>query len=158
AQETARAVTPQQALDFIEHHGIVCEAARRAAIVSLADALAGETLSGNWWSHPRSQAIFTITRAVRAEPQVLVCRLVDGKISFVHQRLWPALVRLADRLPQKHLARVREVHTANGRHKIEEEHFPDWVPADTATAARRLTKTQALAQLAPLLPQLSINV
>jgi hypothetical protein len=144
-------MTPAQALAFIKRHGIVCESVRRVAIPSLADAVAGESLSGNWWSHPKGKAIFAVTRAVRESPQVLVCRLVDDKISFVHERLWPALVRMADRFPPKRLARVTEVHSASGKHVLEETPFPDWVPAASAAAGKRLSERQALADLAMLL-------
>jgi hypothetical protein len=144
-------MTPAQALAFIKRHGVVCEAVRRGAIASLADAVAGEPLKGSWWSHPQGKAIFALTRAVRDSPQVLVCRLVDGKITFVHERLWPALVRMADRFPTKRLARVAEVHSASGKHVLEEVPFPDWVPPKSAAAAKRLSERQALADLAMLL-------
>ena len=144
-------MTPVQALTFIKRHGIVCESVRRGAIPSLADAVAGESLSGNWWSHPKGKAIFAVTRAVRDSPYVLVCRLVDDKITFVHERLWPALVRMADRFPPKRLARVTEVHSAGGKHVLQETPFPDWLPAASAAAAKRLSQQQALADLAMLL-------
>lgn len=144
-------MTPAQALAFIKRHGIVCESVRRGTIASLADAVAGEPLTGNWWSHPKGKAIFAVTRAVRDSPQVLVCRLVDDKVTFVHERLWPALVRMADRFAPKRLARVAEVHSASGKHVLEEIPFPDWVPAKSAAAAKRLSERQALADLAMLL-------
>ncbi len=134
AQET-EVLTPAQALAVIERHGIVCEAVRRVGIPSLVDAIAGETVLGNWWSHPLSRTIFTLTRAVRAAPQVLVCRLVDGKITFVHERLWRALADTAALFPRKHLARLHETHTGRGRHEVTETPYPDWLPARRASAA-----------------------
>jgi hypothetical protein len=157
AAQKAEGMTPAQALDFIERHGIVCEAARRGAIPSLADTIAGEALRGSWWSHSCSREIFAVTRALRESPQVLVCRLVDGKISFVHERLWSALVRVADRFSPKQLARVREVHGEDGKHRVEETPFPDWVPVRTASAADRLTLPQALAALDMLHPETAIE-
>jgi hypothetical protein len=147
AAKKTEGMTPAQALDFVERHGVVCEAAHRGAIPVLTEAVAGETLRGNWWSHPRSRPIFATTRALRESPQVLVCRIVDGKISFVHERLWPALVRAATHFPAKHLARVREVHSDSGKHIVEETPFPDWIPAKVAAAAKQLTLQQALAAL-----------
>jgi len=144
AAQKAQILTPQQALDFIARHGVVAESARRPGIVSLADAIAGEPIRGNWWSHPKSRDIFAITRAVRDAPQILVCKLVDGKISFVHERLWPALARLADRFARARIARVREVHTASGKHVLDEVAFPAWLPAEAAAAAKRLSQQQAL--------------
>jgi len=140
-------MTPANALAFVERHGIVCEASRRGAIPSLVDEIAGEAVRGSWWSHPSSRAIFAATRAVRDSADVLVCRLVDGKITFVHRRLWPALARIADRFDAKQLARLREVHSANGKHVIEQTLFPDWVPADVLASGTKLGKTDAVAQL-----------
>jgi len=141
-------VTPvAKALAFVERHGVVCEASRRGAIPSLVDEVAGEAVRGNWWSHPRSSEIFAATRAVRDTPDVLVCRLVDGKVTFVHRQLWPALLRIADRFDAKRLTRLHEVHSASGKHVIEEIPFPDWVPAKVFATARQLSETDALARL-----------
>jgi len=140
-------VTPANALAFVERHGIVCEASRRRAIPSLVDEIAGEAVRGNWWSHPRSRAIFAATRAVRDSADVLVCRLVDGKITFLHRQLWTALVRIAVRFDAKQLARLREVHSASGKHVIEEMPFPDWVAAEVFATARQLSEADALARL-----------
>jgi hypothetical protein len=147
AAQKTEVMTPAQALVFVERYGVVCEAARRGSIPVLTEAVAGETLRGNWWSHPRSREIFAATRAVRESPQVLVCRVVDGKISFVHERLWPALVRAAKRFPAGNLAREREAHSASGKHVIEETPFPEWVPAKIDAAAKRMSLPQAVAAL-----------
>jgi len=146
-------MTPDDALAFVERHGIVCEASRRGGVPSLVDAIAGEAVRGNWWSHPRSRAIFAATRAVRDSADVLVCRLVDGKITFVHRRLWPALARIADRFTPECLSRLREVHAANGKHRIEETPFPDWVPPTVLATAKRLKQAQAIEALGALVVQ-----
>jgi len=103
---------------------------------------------GGWWSHPKSHEIFAVTRAIRASDNVLVCRLLKGKVTFVHRRLWPALVRTAGRLPSGHLSQVREVHTSSGRHVTTEVPFPDWVPSSILAAARTLSEEAALAEFA----------
>ena len=146
-------MTPANALAFVERHGIVCEASRRGDIPSLVDEIAGEAVRGSWWAHPRSRAIFAATRAVRDSADVAVCRLVDGKITFVHRRLWPALVRIADRFPPACLSRLREVHTATGKHMIEEMPFPDWVPPTVLATAKRLKQAQAIEALGALVAQ-----
>jgi hypothetical protein len=138
-------LTPEQALAFVERHGVVCESARVRDTPSLADAIAGEPIRGRWWSHRASKRIFALTRAVRDAPQVLVCTLVEGKITFVHDRLWPALVCVSERLPKERLARLREVHSARGQHVLESTPFPDWVPGPIASAAKRLDENDARA-------------
>ena len=139
-------MTSRQALAFIRKHGVVLEAAQGPA-PSLVEVIAGEPVRGSWWSHPKSREIFAVTRAIRDSDDVLVCRLIKGKVTFVHRRLWPALVRLAGQLPSDHLSQVREVHTSSGRHVIKEVPFPDWVPSSVRVAARSLSEDAALAEL-----------
>jgi hypothetical protein len=140
-------MTSRQALAFIRKHGIVLESAQ-GPVPSLASAIAGGPIRGSWWSHPRSREIFAVTRAIRNSDDVLVCRLIKGKITFVHRRLWPALVRAAAHLPCDRLSQVRETHTRSGRHETMEVPFPDWIPPGVRAAARRLSETAALAMLA----------
>ena len=117
-------MTSLQALAFIRKHGVVLEAAH-GPVPSLVEVIAGEPVRGRWWSHPKSDEIFAVTRAIRARDDVLVCRLIKGKVTFVHRRLWPALVRAAGRFSSDQLSQVREVHTRSGRHVTTEVPFPD---------------------------------
>ena len=138
------AMTLRQVLAFIRKHGIVLEAAQ-GPVPSVAEAIAGGPVRGSWWAHPSGHEIFAVTRAIRDSDEVLVCRLIKGKITFVHRRLWPALVRAAGRLRSDHLSQVREVHTKSGRHLTTEVPFPDWVPSRVRAAARDLSEESALA-------------
>ena len=143
-------MTPRQALAFVRKHGVVLESAQ-GSLPSLAAAIAGEPVRGSWWSHPKSREIFAVTRAIREADDVLVCRLAAGKVTFVHRRLWPALVRMSSRFPVNQLARLREIHSASGHHVTEETPFPDWVPESARTDAEELSEEKALAELAPLI-------
>ena len=84
----------EKALAFVERHGIVLQAAR-GPLPNLAEAIAGRAISGSWWGHPKGKEIFRAVRAIGESPDVLVCKLVEGKITYVHRRLWPALIKLA---------------------------------------------------------------
>jgi hypothetical protein len=139
-------MTPAEALMFVRKHGVVLEAAN-GPVPSLASAIAGEPIRGSWWSHEKSGEIFKLTRAVRDAPDVLVCRLVNGSITYVHRRLWPALVRAAERFPKDDLAEIHEQHTTSGRHVLEEIAFPGWVPPAISAAAEQLDEQVALTQL-----------
>jgi hypothetical protein len=81
---------------------------------------------------------------VNESEDILVCRLVAGKVTLVHRRLWPALVRVAKRFPPNQIAQVREEHTPSGRHVRREIPFPKWVPADVNEQAKRLGEEEAL--------------
>jgi hypothetical protein len=144
-------MTPRQALAFVRKHRVVLESAQ-GPVPSLAEAIAGAPIRGSWWAHPNGHLIFEITRAVRDSEQVLVCRLVQGKVTFVHRRVWPALVRLAPRFRKASLARISEVHTASGRHAVRSVAFPRWVPPRVQAAGSRLSEAQALRALGTWLP------
>ena len=139
-------MTLSEAAAFVRKHGVVLESAA-GPVPSLAVAIAGGPISGSWWSHPRSHEIFEITRTIRGSEDVLVCRLVKGKVTFVHRRLWPALVRVAKRFPKKQLAQVHEVHTDSGRHVAREVAFPKWVPAEVTAEASQLSEEEAVREL-----------
>jgi hypothetical protein len=141
-------VTPAEALAFVCTHGVVLESGT-GPVPSLAAAIAGEPIRGSWWAHALGREIFAVTRAIRDSPDVLVCRLVDGKITYVHRRVWPALVRLSERFPHARLAQIREVHTASGKHVAELSRFPAWVPREVAAQASDLDEKSALQQLGP---------
>lgn len=126
----------------MREHGIVLASAKGPA-PRLTEAIVGQPISGSWWSHPQSHRIYAILQAVCDSPEVLVCRLVDRKITLVHRRLWPALVRLADAFAPEQLAQVREEHTPSGRHRTRAIPFPNWVPLDCAVQARSLTIDEA---------------
>jgi hypothetical protein len=139
-------VTPKQAIAFVKANGVVLESAR-GPVPNLAEAIVGEPVRGSWWSHPQANEILVATRAVRGFPDVLVCRLVDGKVTYIHRRLWPALVRLANRFAPERLAALREVHTSTGRHEILATPFPAWVPEDVQRTAAGLPEAEAMALL-----------
>ena len=144
-------MTTAQALAFVRTHGVVLESAS-GPVPSLTAAIVGEPIHGSWWSHPQAHQIFQITRAVRAFESVLVCRLLNRRVTLVHQRLWPAVVRLADRFPPAHLAWLVESHTPAGHHRVEEAPFPDWVPAGVLRQAAALSEGDARRALGSWVP------
>jgi hypothetical protein len=136
-------MTPNQALGFAKAHGITLESGH-GPVPTLAQKIAGEAIRGSWWAHPKSRVIFRCSRALRESRDILVCRLVGGKVTYVHRRLWPAVVRLARQFDAGRLAAIREVHTATGKHKVEVVAFPKWVPSGIRRAAALLTVEQAV--------------
>jgi hypothetical protein len=131
-------------------HGMLLASAR-GPLPSVAELVAGEPIKGSWWGHPRGHEIFNTLSALDESPDVVRMRLVNGKVTLVHRRVWPALVRVADRFAPKQLAVLHEEHTASGAHRVHEQPFPNWVPADVALAANQLSEAEALAQLPPWL-------
>lgn len=139
-------MTAAEALAFIEEHGVVLVSAK-GPVPRLTEAIAGERIKGSWWGHPKGQQIFAILEVVTESEDVLVCRLIKGRITLVHRRLWPALVRLAKRFPPDQIAQVRQEHTASGRHVNKEVPFPLWVPAAVRKQAKLINEEEAIAML-----------
>jgi len=142
----ASATVLMDPIRFVEQHGVVLEAGLGPR-PNLADAVAGERIHGSWWGHEKGRAIFQSTRTVRDCDQILVCRLVGGKITYVHRRLWPAIARLANSLDKKTLAAFREEHTPSGTHRVRTIPFPRWVPPQVRQAAENISEEEALRQL-----------
>src|SRR3954452_8817271 len=109
SRQTAR-VDATEAARVLEQHGLLLESAR-GPVPNVAEMVAGEPIRGSWWGHRDSHAIFAVINALADSPDVVRLRIVNGKITLVHRRLWPALVRLAEHFPLERLAAVREEHT-----------------------------------------------
>src|SRR5258706_13425904 len=88
--------TAEEALAFVRQHGVVLASAKGAA-PRLTEAIVGEDIKGSWWAHPKSHHIYSILGAVADSDQVLVCRLVGGKVQLGHRRPLPSLLSLAQR-------------------------------------------------------------
>lgn len=134
--------TPAEALRWVEEHGVVVESAK-TAVPSLAATVAGQPIRGSWWAHPKAQQIFVLAEAIRESEDIVTCRLVDGKITFVHRRLWPALVRLQHRFEKDRLTKVFSEHTPSGKHVTHETPFPKWVPRELIREGKRMTEEAA---------------
>ena len=143
-------MNPKKAIAFVERCGVLLQAAR-GPVPSLAEAIAGEPIRGSWWGHPKGKDIFRAAEAVCDSPDVLVCKLVGGKVTYVHRRLWPALVKLASRFPREHLAKVWNEHTTSGAHRSRRQEFPAWVPTEVVRQAEGLSVSEAEALLSPVL-------
>ena len=133
-------------IDFIEQNGVVLESAK-GPVPNLAEALTGAPISGRWWAHPASKKSFRATGLVRGDNRVLVCRLVGGKVTYVHRRIWPALVRLEGYFEKADLARIREEHSVSGEHRLKVIPYPKWVPSSVCKRANDLSIAKALLQL-----------
>lgn len=52
----------------------------------------GGAIRGSWWSHPRTHEIYDLLQVFHRGAGALSVKLVNGKITYVHRRLWPALL------------------------------------------------------------------
>ena len=133
-------------LDWVCAQGVVLQSAR-GPLPNLAERIAGQPIRGSWWGHPCGHEIFAALTRVLGSGDVVATRLVDGKVTLLHRRVWPAVVRVADRFPAERLAAIDEAHTASGAHRTIEVAFPEWIPPEDIAAAALLTVDEALALL-----------
>jgi hypothetical protein len=143
-------MTSEEGLAFVKRHGVVLQAAR-GPVPSLAEAIAGGPIRGSWWGHPKGHEIFRVGQAICDSPDILVCKFVDGKVTYIHRRLWPALVKLASHFRKDQLAKVWNEHTRAGAHRSRRMAFPAWVPSDVMKQAQRLSLAEAQEIFSPWL-------
>jgi hypothetical protein len=63
-------------------------------LTQLAAEIAGEPIKGSWWGHRAGKQIFKIATALEASSDVVVAKLIDGRVTFLHRRHAPALIRV----------------------------------------------------------------
>jgi hypothetical protein len=133
---------------FVEEHGVVLASAR-GPVPCVAEAVAGQPIVGSWWAHPRGRAIFAALSELDDSDDVRCFKLVDGKVTFVHRRVWPALACLAGNgvIDAGRAAAIQQEHMPTGAHRNLVTPYPDWVPDDVARAAAGLTVEIARSQL-----------
>ena len=144
----AQSLKPSRWVKFVEKHGVVLASAR-GTVPSVAEQVAGEPIVGSWWAHPKGKAIFAALSELDDSDDVRCFKLLDGKVTFVHRRAWPVLVRLAraGELEADRVASVQQEHLPTGEHRNFVTPFPEWVDDATAKAADKLTLAQARAAL-----------
>jgi len=135
-------MTAGELLRFVRANGVVLESAR-GPVPNLVEAIVGAPVKGSWWGHAKGKQIFHLLNAVRDSGQVLVCRLVDGKVTYVHRDAWTALVRLSSAIAKERIAAIEEIHTASGKHRVVQTPFPKWVPASVLRVGKKLPIDEA---------------
>src|SRR5258705_11318152 len=61
---------------------------------SVAGLIADGPVRGSWWAHPRSQQIFVALQQLVDHKDVVITKLVSGKVTFVHRELWSELLAI----------------------------------------------------------------
>jgi hypothetical protein len=51
-------------------------------------------MRGSWWSHAKGSEIFHTAGALADHAEVMTTKLISGKVTFIHRRLWPALMAI----------------------------------------------------------------
>jgi hypothetical protein len=76
-----------EVLDLLERDGILLLS--DPALPSLVSLVAGSPLHRSWWGHPMGGEIHRLHNELADHSAVVSIKLVSGKVTFVHRRLWP---------------------------------------------------------------------
>lgn len=66
-----------------------------ARLPNVASLVAGEPISGSWWSHARAHDVYNELGRLADHKDVIFTKLVSGKVTLVHRKLWLDLVAIA---------------------------------------------------------------
>lgn len=50
--------------------------------------IAGDDRKGSWWGSDQAHTIFAVNEMLEDDPDVMVMKLISGKVTFVHRELW----------------------------------------------------------------------
>ena len=74
----------------LEEHGLLLRI--DANLPNVCALVAGERVRGSWWSHPSGRAIFAVDSELADHPDVLMTKLISGKVTYVHRALWSQVI------------------------------------------------------------------
>jgi hypothetical protein len=114
---------------------------------------AGQPIAGSWWSHRLAHPIYDTIVVWSERPEVLWAKLVNGKVTYVHRRLWPAFFAVvldarAERtagLPDASLALLARVRK-HGSVRLDELARAGVASARELTAAGKKLEARLLVQ------------
>src|SRR5688572_33097144 len=74
----------------LERHGLLL--LHDQQLPSITTLVAGAPIAGSWWGHARGNEIYQLVEQLEHGAGELSLKLVNGKVTFVHRRLWPLLL------------------------------------------------------------------
>lgn len=80
-------------LDELSNTGLLLVQDKR--LLNVVTLLTGEGISKSWWSHPKGRLIFAVMSDLSEHSDVLFSKLINGKVTLVHRKLWPAFLTAA---------------------------------------------------------------
>ena len=89
-----RAPTPfQRCTAHLRKHSLLMSSdARYPSVTTI---VAGEPVAGSWWDHASGKQIYAIQNRLLAHKDVLAVKLIEGKVTLVHRKLWPDVLAMA---------------------------------------------------------------
>jgi hypothetical protein len=94
--------------EALETHGLL--PAHDAVIPSVSNLVAGRPIRGSWWGDPAGRQIYLVLNALGDD--VAWPKLLGGKVTLVHKRLWGALSAVGEQDADWQYAGLGEVERA----------------------------------------------
>lgn len=133
------------ALQTLRRLGLLLETDAR--LPSVASLIAGEPVSGSWWSHAFGQKIFATLGQFADHRDVMFTKLISGKVTLVHRKLWPEILAIGTaRAPwqmkglSKSARNLLEMIDEQGSLRTDQIAWPKSGTAKPGEAARELEK------------------
>ena len=89
----AKAEATSRVLEALSNSGLLLNQDKR--LPNVVTLLTGEAVSKSWWSHPKGRLIFAALSELSEHPDVLFSKLLNGKVTLIHRKLWPAFLSVA---------------------------------------------------------------
>ncbi len=83
-------VVLRKAVDCLRKNRILLESDPK--LPSVVGMVAGKSIQGSWWGHPLSHTIWAVVRRLNSHRDVLVTKLVSGKVTFVDRSIWADVI------------------------------------------------------------------
>lgn len=133
------------ALQILRRLGVLLET--DAHLPSVASLIAGEPVSGSWWSHPSAEKIYVTLGGLADHRDIMFTKLLSGKVTLVHRKLWPEIFAIGTaRAPwqmkglSKSARDLLKMIDAQGSVRTDQIDWPKPAAAKPGEAARELEK------------------
>jgi hypothetical protein len=85
-------ISVEGVLDYLRKLGVLLETDR--AFPSITGIMVREPIKGSWWSHPMANDIYILSQRLIHHPDTIFLKLLSGKTTYVHRRMWPELIAI----------------------------------------------------------------
>jgi hypothetical protein len=90
--KASSAIGVEDVADYLGRIGVLLETDR--TFPSITGIMVREPIKGSWWSHPMANEIYLLSQRLIDHPDTIFLKLLSGKTTYVHRRLWPELIAI----------------------------------------------------------------
>ena len=90
--KASSAIGVEDVVDYLGRLGVLLETDR--AFPSLTGIMVREPIKGSWLAHPMANEIYMLSQRIIRHPDTISLKLLSGKTTYVHRRLWPELIAI----------------------------------------------------------------